>query len=51
MNIFYNTIEKKWEKQVLSHSESLGLVIGVSGWGYSVLQFLYPDQVFDFFTL
>ncbi|MNU54572.1 Lanthionine synthetase C-like protein [compost metagenome] len=51
VNIFYNTIEKKWEKQVLSHSESLGLVIGVSGWGYSVLQFLYPDQVFDFFTL
>ncbi len=51
VNIFHNTIDKKWEKQVLSHSESLGLLIGVSGWGYSVLQFLYSDQVFDFFTL
>lgn len=51
IDIFYSTIDQKWEKQVLSHSESLGLLIGVSGWGYSVLQYLYPDQVFDFFTL
>lgn len=51
VDIFNQTIEQKWEKQVLSHSESLGLLIGVSGWGYSVLQFLHPDEVFDFFTL
>lgn len=49
--IYQRTISKKWRKQVLSHSESLGLLLGVSGWGYSVLQYLYPDEVFDFFTL
>ncbi|PQP85203.1 hypothetical protein C0Q44_12155 [Paenibacillus sp. PCH8] len=51
ISMFHKTIDKKWKKQVLSHSESLGLVIGVSGWGHSVLQHLYPEQTFDFFTL
>ncbi|WP_342552182.1 type 2 lanthipeptide synthetase LanM [Paenibacillus sp. FSL R7-0652] len=50
-SIYHKTIDKKWEKQVLSHSESLGLLIGVAGWGYSVLDHLYPEETFDFFTL
>lgn len=51
IQIFEKTIKNKWKDQVLSHSESLGLMIGVSGWGYAVLDHLYTEQLFDFFKV
>ena len=50
-DIFETTIKKKWKTQVLSHSESLGLMIGVSGWGYSILDHLHSNQMFNFLKI
>lgn len=48
INLYENIISKKWNSSIFRNTESLGLMIGLAGWGYSILRFLYEDELLNF---
>lgn len=44
-DLFNNVLMNRWNNGVLRGTESIGLMVGVAGFGYSILRFYEPDGI------
>lgn len=51
IDLYENVISQKWDTHIFRNTESLGLMLGLAGWGYSILRFLYEDELLNFIVL
>lgn len=51
VELFDTILSDKWNNNIFRNTESLGIMIGLSGWGYSILRFLYEDEIFNFMKM
>lgn len=50
-SIYNDVLSVNWKGNIISNTESLGLMLGVAGWGYEILQHIDYDEMFDFFDV
>ncbi|MBE6047910.1 MAG: type 2 lantipeptide synthetase LanM [Clostridium sp.] len=51
VELFDSILSNKWDNNIFRNTESLGIMIGLAGWGYSILRFLYEDEIFNFMKM
>lgn len=51
VDLYKEVLLNRWDNNIFRNTESLGIMIGLAGWGYSILRFLKEDEVFNFMIL